>query len=113
MLANTINSVFVAQHRIDFRKGFQGLLSQAYEMELDPYKGDCVVFVHKHFRQLKIICGDAYGAWMLIRRFEGGTLQQKFPFLTEPSFVEITTSELALLLDGVEFEVKSKPKKRS
>lgn len=106
--ASGIKEIFVAQHAVDFRKGPDGLIAECYSMELDPYSGDCVVFVHRSRRAVKVICGDAHGIWLLQRRFEGGALRDMFPFLTQRSFVSASAGELALLLEGATCEVKSK-----
>jgi hypothetical protein len=103
-----IKEVFVAQHAVDFRKGADGLIAECYAMELDPYEGDCVVFVHRTRRSVKVIGGNAMGVWVLLRRFEGGALKAMFPFLEDPSFVSATQGELALLLEGATCEVKAK-----
>ena len=103
-----IKEVFIAQHAIDFRKGADGLIAECYAMELDPYEGDCVVFVHRTRRSVKVIGGNAMGVWVLLRRFEGGALKAMFPFLEDPSFVSATQGELALLLEGATCEVKAK-----
>lgn len=110
MWPSKITEVFIAQHAIDFRKGADGLIAQCYAMDLDPYKGECVVFVHKSRRMLKVIGGDSHGVWVLLRRFEGGALKRMFPFLADPSFVTATQGELAMLLEGVTFEVTAKAK---
>ena len=108
MWASRISEVFIAQHAIDFRKGADSLIAECYAMELNPYQGDCVVFVHRSRKMLKVIGGDAHGVWVLLRRFEGGSLKEMFPFLADPSFVTTTPGELALLLEGATCEVKAK-----
>ena len=45
MLPVKVRRVFLAQHRVDFRKGADGLLGEAYRLGADPYSGDCVVFI--------------------------------------------------------------------
>ena len=103
-----IKEVFIAQHAIDFRKGADALIGECYAMELNPYEGDCVVFVHKARRAVKVIGGNAHGVWVLLRRFEGGRLGEMFPFLEDRSFVSATVGELTMLLEGAICEVKSK-----
>lgn len=110
MWSTGIREVFIAQHSIDFRKGAEGLIAECYHMELDPYLGDCVVFLHRSRRSLKVICGDRYGVWVLLRRFEGGAMRQLFPFLDNACFVTASQAELAMLLEGATFEVTSKVK---
>jgi hypothetical protein len=111
MLSHTIHSVHVAQHKIDFRKRLAGLLAEAHMMDLDPHAGECVVFIHPSRRVIRILCGDSYGAWILERFFEEGKLEQKFRFMVDPCFVDITHAELSMLLDGTAFFVKKRAKK--
>ena len=101
MLSLRIQEIFLAQHCIDFRKGIAGCVEAMRNMDLDPYEGDCVLFVHRSWRQLRVVGGDAMGAWMLTRIFEGGRLKRQFPFLANPAFVQISRTELAALLEGV------------
>jgi hypothetical protein len=110
MLAGTIKEIFIAQHSVDFRKGADGLIAECYKMALDPYKGECVVFIHKSRRSVKIICGDAFGVWVLLRRFEGGCLKGMFRFLADPAFCTASVGEVSLLLEGATFEVTNKVK---
>ncbi|MBK8010995.1 MAG: IS66 family insertion sequence element accessory protein TnpB [Deltaproteobacteria bacterium] len=70
MLPVTIRRVLLAEHRVDFRKGFNGLLGEAYALGAQPYEGDCVVFTKKDRTQLRALIGDGYG--LISRRFEGG-----------------------------------------
>ena len=102
--------IFIAQYSIDFRKGAEGLLAECYSMEIDPYEGDCVVFLHRSRRMLKIIGGDDFGLWVLVRRFEGGAMGRVFRFLDKACCVPATQGEVAMLLEGTTFEVKSKVK---
>jgi len=110
MLTHTIKHVYVAQHIIDFRKRLGGLLAEAYFLELNPYEGDCLVFIHSSKQKIRVLCGDSYGAWILERFFEGGKLEQQFEFLLNPAFTEITTAELAMLMDGNAFIVEKRAK---
>jgi hypothetical protein len=45
MLSIKIRRVFLARHRVDFRRRFDGLLAEAFQLGVDPYDGDCVLFV--------------------------------------------------------------------
>jgi|FrelakmetLWP11LW_1041352.scaffolds.fasta_scaffold24477_2 hypothetical protein len=111
MLSHTIRSVHVAQHRVDFRKRLAGLLAEAYAMELDPHAGECVVFIHPSRRVVRVLGGDDYGAWLVERFFEQGKLEQKFRFMLDPCFVDITYAELEMLLDGTAYCVEKRAKK--
>lgn len=111
MIGHLVREVYVAQHIIDFRRGVSGLLAEAYAMELDPYRGECLIFIHKSWRQVRFICGDAYGLFVGTRYFEGGALQRMFDFSTSNGFFSMTSAELAMILEGAHFIVKSRAKK--
>ncbi len=105
MLPVTIRRVFLAEHRVDFRKGPDGLLGEAYQLGADPYGGDCVLFVRRDHTQLRALIGDAIGLYLVTRRFEGGRLQVLQSFAERPSGAVISTGELSLLLEGARFTV--------
>lgn len=113
MLSHTIRRVFIAQHVVDFRKRLSGLLAEARAMQLEPYAGECLVFIHPSRRKVRVLCGDDLGLWLLERWFEAGKLEQKLPFMLDPAFVEITQSELSMLLDGMAFIVEKQARKMS
>jgi hypothetical protein len=62
---------------------------------VDPYDGDCVMFVKRDQTRLHLIC----------RRFEGGRLRDIPSFARDPHATEISTAELSLLLEGASFTV--------
>ena len=105
MLSVTIHRVFLARHRVDFRRRFDGLLAEAFQLGADPYNGDCVLFVKKDHTQLRAIVGDGVGLYLICRRFEGGRLRTLAAFAQHASANEITTAELSLLLEGARFTV--------
>jgi hypothetical protein len=105
MLPVKVRRLYLARHRVDFRKRFDGLLSEAYELGADPYAGDCVLFVKRDRTQLRAIVGDELGLYLISRRFEGGRLQQLLALAADRSATVITTAELSLLLEGASFTV--------
>lgn len=105
MLAVSIHRVFLAQHRIDFRKHLSGLLGEAYRLGANPFEGDCVVFIKKDRTQLRAIVGDDVGAYLITRKFQGGCLRGLPAFVQDPQAKQITTAELTLLLEGATFTV--------
>jgi len=105
MLPVKVKRVFLAQHRVDFRKGADGMLSEAYQLGADPYSGDCVLFVKRDQTQLRALIGDAIGVYLVMRRFEGGRLRLLNSFTQRPQGKAITTGELSLLLEGARFTV--------
>lgn len=105
MLSVKVRRVFLARHRIDFRRRFDGLLAEAYLLGADPYDGDCVLFVKRDHAQLRAIVGDGVGLYLVCRRFEGGRLRNLAAFASQPCATEISTAELSLLLEGASFTV--------
>ncbi len=105
MLPVSIRRVFLAQHRVDFRKQLNGLLGEAYGLGANPYAGDCVVFVKKDRTQLRALVGDGVGLYLVSRRFEGGRLKALLAFAEQPRASTLSTAELSLLLEGASFTV--------
>ena len=110
MLPVTIRRVFLAQHRVDFRKGPDGLLGEAYLLGADPYSGDCVLFIKRDHTQLRALVGDALGVYLTLRRFEGGRVRVLQSFAERPSGAVISMGELSLLLEGARFTVHKRAK---
>lgn len=105
MLPVKVRRVFLAQYRVDFRKGANGLVGEAYGLGADPYDGDCVLFVKGDQTQLRALIGDAIGVYVVMRRFEGGRVRILQEFSERPTGKPITTGELSLLLEGARFTV--------
>jgi hypothetical protein len=105
MLPVTVRRVLLAEHRVDFRKGLDGLLAEAYLLGARPYDGDCVVFVKKDRTQLRALVGDSLGLYLICRRFEGGRLSLLLQFCADPRTRAVTSGELSLLLEGARFTV--------
>ena len=111
MLPVTPRRVFLAQHKVDFRKGPDGLLGEAYLLGADPYEGDCVLFIKGDHTQLRALLGDWIGLYLITRRFEGGRLRLLETFSERPSGATISTGELSLLLEGAKFTVHKRARK--
>ena len=105
MLSVKVRRVFLARHRVDFRKRFDGLLAEAFQLGADPYDGDCVLFIKGDRTQLRAVVGDGVGLYLVCRRFEGGRLRDLAAFSAQPGAAEISTAELSLLLEGASFTV--------
>lgn len=105
MLPVTVHRVLLAEHRVDFRKGLDGLLAEAYRLGARPYDGDCVVFVKRDRTQLRALVGDGFGLYLVSRRFEGGRLRLLLEFAERPGAKSVSSGELSLLLEGASFTV--------
>ena len=111
MLSVKIRRFFLALHRVDFRRHFDGLLAECYKMGADPYDGDCVLFVKRDHTQLRALVEDEVGLYLVYRRFEGGRLKKLLKFAEEPMSTEISTAELSLLLEGATYTVHERARR--
>ena len=91
---------------VDFRKRFDGLLGESYLRRFDPYAGDCVVFIKRDRTQIRALVGDIRGLYLICRRFEGGSLR----WLISEDTQSISVAELAMMFEGIDFEVRKKAK---
>ena len=110
MLPVTVRRVLLAEHRVDFRKGFDGLLAEAFRVGAQPYDGDCIVFIKKDRTQIRALIGDGYGLYLVLRRFEGGRLRALLAFAEQASARTMSPGELSLLLEGSSFTVHARAK---
>ena len=96
-----VSRILVAKHKVDFRKSFDGLLGEAYNMGLDPLAGDLVVFVGRCRNKIKLLFCDDDGIWVLSKRFHKGFGRRKFGFLeSKYQHQEIDRETLRKFLGG-------------
>ena len=95
--------VFLAQDPADMRKSFRGLIALTEAvLNQDPASGHLFVFVNGRRDMLKILHWDGSGWWIWHRRLEQGTFQMPGASSTDARGVELTPSQLSLILDGIE-----------
>ena len=102
--------IWLAQHRVDFRKQHSGLLAEVYKMGLDPFMGDMIIFVGKSRRMLKVLYADPTGLFLTAKLFTMEAIKTNFKFLMEPLAKDITHAELSLLLEGSRYVIEKKVK---
>jgi transposase len=93
--------IYVATGATDLRRSIDGLSAVVRDhLQLDPLSGHWFLFRNTRGDRLKILIWDHGGFWVLYRRLERGT----FAWPREPSSgpVEMRSTELALLLSGVD-----------
>jgi len=100
--------VWLARHRVDFRKGHTGLLAETYKMNLDPYSGDVVIFIGRNRRKIKVIHADSTGLWISSKLFTLEAIKTKFKFLSEPMCDSVSQGELTLLLEGSRYTIEKR-----
>ena len=103
--------VFVCTQPTDMRRSFDGLSGMVEKIVVqDPLSGHLFVFRNRNRDRLKILYWDRDGLAIWYKRLESGTFQfptdlkqQREELKKEPrGGIEITASELALLLGGID-----------
>lgn len=109
MLSSRIRArIWLAQHRVDFRKHHNGLLAEAYKMGLDPFAGDIIIFVGRTRRMLKVLYSDSTGLFVTAKLFTLEAIKTRFKFLTEAVAKDITMAELSLLIEGSRYTIEKR-----
>ena len=94
--------VFLCREVTDMRRSFDGLCGMVQNLlEMDPFSGHLFVFINRRRDRVKLLywCGDGFAIWY--RRLEKGTFQ--LPSIEgEGQQVELSASDLSLLLDGID-----------
>jgi len=93
------------------RKGFDGLSGLIQnQMGRDATSGDVYIFLGKRLDRMKLLVWEPSGFILYYKRLEAGTF--KLPKAQDQS-INLTYSELSLLLEGLEVEVKHRRKRYS
>jgi hypothetical protein len=100
--------IWLARHRVDFRRQHNGLLAESFAMGLDPFRGDVVIFVGRNRRSLKVLYADRSGLWLSAKKFTLEAMKTKFTFVADPSCRSITEAELAMLAEGAAYTMGKK-----
>lgn len=108
MLSSTIlaplgsTKIYLYARPADMRKSFNGLHAiVAAEFGRDIRAGDVFVFLNRRLDRVKLIYWDRDGLAIWMKRLERGTFQRPQPTLGSVQ-VEMDTTDLALLLSGIE-----------
>jgi transposase len=91
--------VYACAHPVDMRKGFDGLTAiVTNELDRDPLSGDLFLFANRTRKRAKVLMWDGTGLCVFAKRLERGLFASLWR--TPGSVVTLTTSELALFLEG-------------
>jgi transposase len=95
--------ILIGSTPIDMRKSIDGLMAIVQEeLGEDAYSGHLFVFVSRRCDRVKILTWDKGGFVLVYKRLEKG--QFKLPRMDPSSrAVEIDATQLAMLLDGIDF----------
>lgn len=102
--------VFLCTVPTDMRKSFDGLAAIVRDhLHHDPFAGDLFVFKNRRGDRLKLLYWDTDGLAVWAKRLEQGVFE--FPDASSGAGVEVTATDLALILGGVELKsAKRRPR---
>jgi len=95
--------IFLSSGAQDMRKSIDGLRAIVeHELEGDAYSGHLFVFVSRRGDRVKVLTWDKGGFVLYYKRLEHGEF--RLPHLDPDAMaVEIDATQLAMLLDGIDF----------
>lgn len=95
--------IYVAAQPVDARKSFDGLTALIQgEFGLEPLSGHLFVFINRRGHVAQMIFWDRNGFCIVKKRLEAGTFKLERSVAAETTHVEINSTELALMLEGIE-----------
>ena len=95
---------------VDMRKGFDGLSAIVTDSGEDVFSGHLFVFFSKRRNRVKILAWDNGGFILWYKRQELGRF--KIPVISdEQKPTSLDSSQLSMLLDGIDFSKIRRPKK--
>ena len=96
--------VFLYRHPTDMRKSFHGLIALTESrLKKDPLSGSFFVFVNRRRDRIKILYWGQAGFCIWYQQLQQGTYQlPDHDSLDEADTLEVTRSQLSLILDGID-----------
>jgi len=95
--------VYLARGANDMRKSIDGLAAVTKEvLGHDPLSGHLFVFCNGRRDRIKILYWERSGFWLLHKRLERGTFAWPVPAESEARQIELSSSDLAALLGGLD-----------
>jgi transposase len=92
--------LFLLRGAVDMRKGFDGLSGMVAEHFTENlFSGALFIFLNRRQDRVKILYWDRDGLALWHKRLERGKFQM--PAEKDGASVELTTAELAMLLEGI------------
>ena len=95
--------IFVARGATDMRKSFDALAALVCDVIAeDPQSGHLFVFLNRRRNRVKVLWWDRSGYWLLAKRLEQGQFHVYDRAEGKPESFELSSSELALVLEGID-----------
>lgn len=100
---------FLYNQPVDMRKAFDGLCGVVQQgMGKDACSGDVYIFLGKRLDRMKLLVWEPSGFVLYYKRLEAGTF--RLPQEKQQA-ISLSYSELSLLLEGLEVEIKGRRKR--
>lgn len=100
--------VYLAPGTTDMRKSFDSLATAARAvLDRDPHSGHLFVFCGRRRHIVKVLYSDGTGLWLIAKRLAKGTFAWPDAPRDGQTSVELTTTELAALLGGLDLRRSS------
>lgn len=95
--------IFVCRKPVDMRKSFDGLSGAVIDIvDHDPQSGHLFLFFNSRRTMMKALVWEASGYWVLAKRLAKGRFQVFDRVADSDAHFEVTSGDLALLLDGID-----------
>jgi transposase len=95
---------FLFEQPTDMRKSFNGLSGIVQQhQELTLLSGDVFIFVNRRCDRIKLLMWDVTGFALYYKRLEQGTFEKPL-FADDNKTVQLTWSDLVMLLEGIEIK---------
>jgi transposase len=102
--------IWLAAAPMDLRRSFDRLAAEVREhLHLDPLSGHVFVFRNKRADRIKLLFWDEDGYIIVYKRLEAGVF--RFPAAEGQASVTVRAAELAMLLDGVDWQSAKRSKR--
>ena len=98
--------VYLATQVVDMRKSINGLAAIVQgSFSLDPYEGSLFVFTNRTHDKIKVIQWDTDGFVLYYKRREKGKFQWPTRINEQTGTINITSTDLKRLLEGLVMEL--------
>ena len=106
--------IFLARNPCDMRKSFHGLVGLTESvLGKDPLSGDLFVFINRRRDRIKLLYWGGTGFCIWYQQLEQGSYQLPDAANAGPEGIELTASQLSLILDGIDLaSVRQRPRYR-
>ena len=95
--------IFICREPVDMRKSFDGLSGAVIDViDHYPQSGHLFIFFNRKRSMMTALVWESSGYWVLSKRLDQGRFQVFDRLSDHESRFELSSSELALLLDGID-----------